>query len=110
MIKQKEVIRQTFYERRKANGYIQIKVNGIWINEHRYIVEEFIGRKLKEGETIHHINHNRMDNRIGNLFLFPNQNEHKSFENKVAQFGFTTPIFNQIKDRWNKFKQMEITA
>jgi hypothetical protein len=36
---------------------------------HRHIMEEFIGRKLTETEVVHHINGDRMDNRIENLQL-----------------------------------------
>lgn len=72
--------------------------------EHRIVVEKFIGRKLKPKERVHHINSNKKDNRIENLILFKNQKEHKSFENKVAQFGMTNPIRRQIKNRWEKMK------
>lgn len=35
--------------------------------EHRLIVEKQIGRELHTWEIIHHINQNRLDNRIDNL-------------------------------------------
>ena len=46
----------------------------IWV--HRTVVEESIGRKLQGCETVHHINLNKLDNRIENLFLFSSPNEH----------------------------------
>lgn len=41
----------------------------ILIDEHRKIMEEYIGRKLTRYEVVHHINGNKKDNRIENLQL-----------------------------------------
>ena len=88
------------------SGYILIYApfnpfskNG-YVLEHRIEVEKRINRLLLPTETIHHINGKKDDNRIDNLFLFRTQAEHKSFENKVKQFGFTQPILTKIKNRW----------
>jgi len=40
-----------------------------YIREHRLVVEQKIGRPLERWEVVHHINHNRADNRIENLEL-----------------------------------------
>lgn len=37
------------------------------VREHRLVVEKHLGRYLKPEEVIHHINHNRQDNRLDNL-------------------------------------------
>lgn len=38
--------------------------------EHRYVMEQRIGRELLPEETVHHISGNRLDNRLENLELF----------------------------------------
>ena len=44
--------------------YKVIKVNGVKIDEHRYIMEKYLGRKLRTDEVVHHINWDTRDNRI----------------------------------------------
>ena len=45
----------------------------------RKIMEDHLGKKLKENETIHHINGNFKNNNIENLGLFINHSEHLKF-------------------------------
>lgn len=55
------------YRHGNSNGYKMIKIDNRWIPEHRYLMEQKIRRKLKSDEIVHHINHNKKDNRISNL-------------------------------------------
>ena len=58
-------------------GYLRINVNGERILQHRHIMQEHLGRKLKREEVIHHIDGNKLNNAIENLLL-TSQGQHIS--------------------------------
>lgn len=59
------------------NGkYLEMFVSKKKILSHRKIMEDFLHRKLKKNETVHHINGNPTDNRIENLQLFSSPGKH----------------------------------
>jgi hypothetical protein len=52
------------------HGYRVVYVDGKLVMEHRYIMEQALGRKLREFENVHHKNGRRADNRLENLELW----------------------------------------
>lgn len=44
--------------------------------EHRVVAEEILGRPLAQGETVHHVNGDKRDNRKENLYIFSSQSRH----------------------------------
>ena len=48
---------------------------------HRQVAEQMLGRKLRPGEVVHHINGDKHDNRPENLQVFENQAEHARWHN-----------------------------
>lgn len=75
---------------RDSHGYMWLfkpnhphsTTNG-YIREHRYVIEQEIGRFLSPKEVVHHKNGIKSDNRIENLQLFENKGKHMSYHHSV---------------------------
>lgn len=75
--------------KRRKDGYIfvvapdehpypaDIKKSGMkYVLEHRYVMEQHLGRYLTPDEVVHHIDENPSNNKIANLRLYSSQQEH----------------------------------
>ena len=59
-------------------GYSRFKDSGTYV--HRWAEEKKLGRKLKPGEVVHHIDGNPLNNLPNNLKVYKNQSQHMKKE------------------------------
>jgi len=76
-------------KRHRLDSYIEIKVYNYsstkkdgYMFEHRYVMEQYLGRYLTLKEVVHHINGIKNDNRIENLMLFSSESKHQKYHHK----------------------------
>lgn len=65
------------HHRARGNGYVF---------EHILIAEKTLGRRLKDNEIVHHINHVKTDNRPSNLMVM-DRGEHSKLHSKDRRLG-----------------------
>lgn len=53
-------------------------------HEHRIVAEKILGRKLKKGEVVHHVDGNKRNNSVPNIKVFSSQAEHAKFHSELT--------------------------
>lgn len=73
-----EVLEGRYAEGRYVNqqGYAKVLRGLTWVSEHQILMEESLGRPLLKGESVHHKNGVRDDNRPENLELWVSSIRH----------------------------------
>lgn len=66
-------------------GYEVIKIKGKSILLHRYMMEQYIGRKLLSCEIVHHKDRDKLNNRPSNLEIITHKN-HNQLHNPKKPF------------------------
>jgi GrpB-like predicted nucleotidyltransferase (UPF0157 family) len=68
-------------------GYVHVWVDGRYVREHVYVMEQQLGRPLKPWEVVHHKDENRQHNAPGNLELKRDRGTHTLEEHVVRVRG-----------------------
>lgn len=70
-----------------SNGYVGVlnEGTGSYAYEHRRVMERKLGRQLKPGEVVHHIDGDRTNNSPDNLEVFASNGEHLRHHAKARQ-------------------------
>ncbi len=88
-----------------VNKYKKLSINGRKIDEHRYIIEQHLDRKLDRNELVHHIDGNKRNNELYNLELIPIREHVKKH---IAQGDLFT-ITSEISKEFAKKRREAIT-
>jgi len=72
---------------------------GYAILEHRLVAAESLGRPLKVGEVVHHIDGNNLNNDISNLLLLSSQAHHSAYTMLQTQINRMEEELAQVRSR-----------
>ncbi len=87
--------------KKHSAGYIEIRVysehlrkdKSGYVKEHILIMEKHLGRFIKLGEVIHHLDGNKHNNKIENLILCKGHSEHRKIHFEMEKL-----VYSLIKD------------
>lgn len=65
---------------------------------HRVAAEKKLGRKLKDGEVVHHMDFNVMNNEPANLMVFKSKADHSKYHANLNRFFISGEISEPIEE------------
>ncbi len=77
------------------------------VSEHVIVMENYLGRPLPKGTVVHHINRIRSDNRVENLLLLRNEDDHRALHR--AMRSGNTDVVRAFED-WSREFMANLTA
>lgn len=91
------------FSSKSGRWYIN-NLNGKKVPRYRFFVEQLLNRKLLSSETIHHINGNRTDDRLENLYLFSSEEKHQTYHQNLIHLILSNIHNNYIDLSKTTFK------
>ena len=79
----------------------EVFIDGKWILRSRVIMQRHLGRALSSDEIVHHINDDKLDDRIENLQVMSNS-EHSTMHNIMRQSHLQFP--SQVLEKNSQWK------
>lgn len=95
-------------------GYTVVRADGQektydgFVYEHRLVAERKIGRPLKPGEVVHHIDHVRSNNDPNNLIIFASDEDHRRYHSYGEYNEYAYIDDNGIAHCPSKMKSLNI--
>ena len=116
MTKENLALRELAHRKKMDNGYVLVyrpqhyRANRSgnrkgFVKEHILVAElDVIGRKLRKGEVVHHVNGVKTDNRPKNLFVC-NNSQHKLLHCQLEKLAMKMVVSRKIVFKNGKYKE-----
>lgn len=89
----------------KPYKYKALKINGKRIDEHRYVMQQHLGRTLLKNEVVRHKDGNTLNNVIDNLYVITRQQQ---FEEQLAAGQLSKEILEGLAKKAAGIKKKRV--